>query len=129
MRRMFYHIEGVLRGGVVRCAACGAELDGNLMSPKPCIEATASVTCDEKGLKWFINVWNWTAEVLAETPEGKYLKAVPEDEAAEEFEEKVLDAVDRQGAINISGHYSVTDELMEYLKGGVEAGRIRVETV
>lgn len=123
------HAMGEFREGkvVCVCSECGVELDEKLCSPIPCTIPTSSIVVDEDGNAWFINVWNCRAELLVETPGGEYRRIEAGNEAlAAELEERVLQAVDEQGAINISGHYSVPDELFEFVREGLCSGRLNL---
>jgi len=118
--RLYHHAGGMYReDGKVVCQKCGAELDDNLLSADPCLIQSTSVIYHD-GLYWFINVSGLHAELcIAKNIIGQtqYLKIRCADKAtAKKLHDLVLRSVEEEGAINISGLYSVSDELFNFIE-------------
>lgn len=96
-----------------------AELDDNLLSADPCLIQSTSVIYHD-GLYWFINVSDLHAELcIAKNIIGQtqYLKIRCTDKAlAKKLHDLVICSVEEEGAINISGLYSVSDELFNFIE-------------
>jgi len=113
-----YTHSGILTedGKVIYPRGC-VELNEDLMSPEPCIYDTASLV-KYGGLWWFINVSNCQAELCAaENFIGhiRYRKITCDEETKDELQELVIKSVEEHGALNISGIYGPSDELMSFI--------------
>lgn len=118
--RLYHHAGGMYcEDGEVVCQKCGAELDDNLLSPNPCLIQTTSVIY-HNGLYLFINVSDLHAELcIVKNIIGQiqYLKIRCTDRTlAKKLHDLVLRSVEKEGAINISGLYSVSDELFNFIE-------------
>lgn len=123
--RLYTHSGILTEDGKVICPLCCVELDEDLMSPEPCIYDTASLV-KYGGLWWFINVSNCQAELcVAENFIGhiRYRTITCNEETKDKLQELVVKSVEEHGALNISGIYGPSDELMSFI---IEKG-IRAE--
>ncbi len=115
--RLYTHSGILTEDGRVVCPLCRVELDENLMSPEPCIYDTASLVKHD-GLWWFINVSGYQAELCAtENFIGKikYRKIICDETTEDKLQELVIKSVEEHGALNISGIYGPSDELMNFI--------------
>jgi len=123
--RLYTHSGILTEDGKVICPLCCVELNEDLMSPEPCIYDTASLV-KYGGLWWFINVSKCQAELCAEENfigRIRYRKITGDEETKDELQELVIKSVEEHGALNISGIYGPSDELMSFI---IEKG-IRAE--
>lgn len=85
---------------------------------------------DLPGVMWIVNVWNCRASLVATTRDRRrdYRLRYASEDLEREAEELARKSVDEQGgAINISGLYSPSEELVAFIAR--EAGRgIEIET-
>lgn len=130
--REYVHASAVVdKSGRTVCTACGTELNSRLMSSVPCTVPTVSYV-QVNDFCFFINVWNANATLSAMRRDGTYLTpcrvSVASDIGAE-IEQDIQAAVDAEGAINISGHYSIPDSLARKIVRYLEEGKIVVEPV
>ena len=116
--RYYYHSGTITPEGETICPDCGAKLGDGLLSPEPCkYDTTAFVKYE--GLWWFINVWNCRAVLCAtENMRGylRYRKIICDEKTREKINELVIKSVEEHGALNISGLYGLSDELVEFLE-------------
>ncbi len=119
MRRRYYHALAVYDGERLRCEECGAELGWDTLGEVPCRVPAASVL-ENEGVCWHIDVWDCTARLAAyRAADGRYLRVEVDEDVAGEVEEFVYRAVEEQGAVTMSGMYSVPDgPLAEYIASG-----------
>jgi|GEM_PF-2109650 len=125
IKRRFFHAGWIVSGGEVYCSQCGAKFTvqspywKSLLSENPCTIPLASVLCDEeKGLQWLISVWNCQAELMCIGPDGLYRKVFIAPDVREQVEALILEAVEKEGGLNLSGIYSPPDSLIPLLEGG-----------
>lgn len=131
MRRLYTHAECVYDGGKVVCRSCGAEVGDCLLSEEPCSIPTAWYTeFDEApGLLWFVNVYNLKASLMAarmgnDRSSMRFFRA---DTGTVKLDELLEESVYEQGgAINISGHYGLTDSIAAMVRELVREGTVRV---
>ena len=123
--RLYTHSGILTEDGKVICPLCRVELDEDLMSPEPCIYDTASLV-KYNGLWWFINVSGCQAELCAAENfigHSRYRTITCDEETKDKLQELVVKSVEEHGALNISGIYGPSDELMSFI---IEKG-IRTE--
>jgi len=115
--RLYPHSGILTEDGRTICPLCYAELNEDLMSPEPCIYDTASLVKYD-GLWWFINVSGCQAELCAaENFIGhiRYRTITCDEETKDKLQELVVKSVEEHGALNISGIYGPSDELMSFI--------------
>lgn len=133
VRKLFAHAKCRLDNGRWVCVSCGTELTGDsIYSERPCSVPTAwYVELDEApGLLWFIDVWNMQGAIRAMEQKDNMdivrLVSVDEDEAV--LDRAIEECVYKQGgALNISGHYGLTDEMAQRVRDWLNSGRIKIE--
>lgn len=116
--RLYQHSGMLISEKETICPLCHEELDENLMSPNPCVYDTTSFV-RYGGMWWFINVWNCRAVLCAtENMRGylRYRKIICDEKTKEKINELVIKSVEEHGALNISGLYGLSDELVEFLE-------------
>jgi len=125
MIRLFHHAEWLVEGGEIKCSQCGAKLDPQspllrfLLYPKPCSLPLSSVLYDEgKGLLWYIYVWDCKASLICMDLEGRLRQVSIAPEVQKQVETCIMEAIEKEGAINLSGLYSFPDSLIPYLEQG-----------
>lgn len=135
MKKVWIHPDVFFDVGAY-CRACGGLLDEHGLAPYPCVEPTLTyVTFDvpdvlwTNNVLWAINVWNMRAEIMA--VRFKRGKTVAVDVKIDEDIKKDLDAmieadVERQGALNISGVYSIGEETARAIEGWLKDKKITV---
>lgn len=116
--RYYYHSGTITPEGETICPDCGAKLGDGLLSPEPCkYDTTAFVKYE--GLWWFINVSNCRAQLcVAENTSGtiRYREIVCSEDLRDTLQELTEESVEEHGALNISGLYGPSDQLMKFIE-------------
>lgn len=120
MKRLYFHPQAIWRDSNWVCSYCQRILpNGDLKQPFPCSVPTASEIVGEAGV-WTISVWNCRPKILLD---DKIVKIEPD--VWEKLLPLVVEAVYKEGALNISGIYSVPDALVRKLDRFYAEGKIR----
>lgn len=131
MKIKYYHGSAYLKNGEFVCSKCGAKLDKYGRSEKPCIIPTANVLINED-YEFAISVWNCEAKLIAYRLDEKgrvhYVSLLIEKNIKEKVNSLILDSIYQVGgAINISGWYPFSKELVEFMKENFKKGKIKIE--
>jgi hypothetical protein len=128
--RRYYHAEVTFSEGRLICQACGAEVDEFLRSPQPCKYQTAAVTMIGE-LPICIHVANMRATLVAEISTSasitKLVVLSPDEDIADELYDLLVTDVKEQGALNISGFYTLSDITAQKVDEWLKAGKLRLQ--
>jgi len=133
LEKKYYHISGQISKEGITCTDCGVKLDEDLMSNAPCIYSTAAQTIiNPLGIRLQISVWNCQVDIEAfkrNNSRTTYHRIKTSAQAKKKLHRLAIEAVNQVGAINMSGIYSLSRELEQYIYELLDKNKIKFEEI